>query len=154
VTVAIPARTAGCQIRGAGLIKTANGDWARFLLDGNATSGRDNDASEDRTKEEREDGNGGVQRYADAGPATRFLFRSSTTAAVVCGNSSPGSIFGTGRVNGKASVVLRIDVTHSRASDDQDGRSNDTYRIRLSKGYDSGRQAVLRGRIKVTTSSH
>jgi hypothetical protein len=60
---------------------------------------------------------------------------------VVCNAAGPSaSIFGTATVDGSGSYIFRIDV----ADNGEPGR-NDTYRIRLSNGYDSGVQKLSAG---------
>ena len=67
---------------------------------------------------------------------------------VECANQraagTAASIFGTATVNGGGSFDFRIDV----ADNGEPGRS-DTYRIRLSNGYDSGVQPLGGGNITI-----
>ena len=55
------------------------------------------------------------------------------------------SIFGTATVNGSGSFDYRIDVTDN----DEPGAGSDTYRIRLSNGYDSGKRVLAGGNIQL-----
>jgi len=55
------------------------------------------------------------------------------------------SIFGTATVNGSGSFDYRIDVTDN----DEPGAGSDTYRIRLSNGYDSGTRVLAGGNIQL-----
>ena len=54
------------------------------------------------------------------------------------------SIFGTATIDGKGSFDYQIDVT-----DLGEPGSSDTYRLRLSNGYDSGVQTLNGGNIQI-----
>ena len=66
--------------------------------------------------------------------------------AVVCSaDGKSASIFGKATVNGSGSFDYRIDVTDNA----EPGSGADTYRIRLSNGYDSGLQTLAGGNIQM-----
>ena len=54
------------------------------------------------------------------------------------------SIFGTATIDGAGSFDYRIDV-----KDLGEPGTSDTYRIRLSNGYDSGEQVISGGNIQI-----
>ena len=54
------------------------------------------------------------------------------------------SIFGTATIDGAGSFVYRIDV-----KDLGEPGTSDTYRIRLSNGYDSGEQVISGGNVQI-----
>ena len=160
-TFVFPPSTAGCDIDGAGRIKAANGDKAKFTVDAEVASASANTDDEDGDDDEDNHAPENVQTYRDFGPATPFGFQSTQLLAVTCNDHTSGSIYGSGTVNGTTPVNFIIDVTagsredssvgrHSR--DDEEG-SPATYRIRLSNGYDSGTQNVRGGRIQIEIES-
>ena len=119
----LPASTPGCKVTNGGRITAANGDKATF--GGNAKA----------------DSLSGEEEYQDHGPARSMNVHSTTITAVTCNAAgTAASIFGTATVNGGGSFDFRIDV----ADNGEPGR-NDTYRIRLSNGYDSGVQTLAAG---------
>ncbi|HUH15873.1 MAG TPA: post-COAP-1 domain-containing protein [Gaiellaceae bacterium] len=119
--------TAGCKVTYGGRITAANGDKATF--GGNAKA----------------DGLKGQQQYNDHGPATPMNVHSIDVDAVVCSqDGTQASIFGTATVNGSGSFDYRIDL-----KDLGEPGSSDTYRIRLSNGYDSGEQTLFGGNVKI-----
>jgi hypothetical protein len=70
---------------------------------------------------------------------------STSVDAVTC--SSDGSraiVFGTAKLNGSGSVEYRIDFQLAAWE-----RGKDTYRIRLSSGYDSGAQPIRNGDLDI-----
>jgi hypothetical protein len=122
-TWVLPASTPGCKVTNGGRITAANGDKATF--GGSAKA----------------DGLQGQEEYQDHGPARNMNVHSSAILAVTCNAAgTSASIFGTATVNGGGSFDFRIDVTDNG----EPGRS-DTYRIRLSNGYDSGVQTLSAG---------
>ena len=122
-TWALPASTAGCKVTNGGGITAFNGDKATF--GGNAKA----------------DGLQGEEEYQDHGPAQGMNVHSTNIQAVVCNAAGTrASIFGTATIDGGGSFDFRIDV----ADNGEPGRS-DTYRMRLSNGYDSGIQTLARG---------
>jgi hypothetical protein len=119
----LPGSTPGCKVTNGGRITASNGDKATF--GGNAQA----------------DGLSGQEEYQDHGPAESMNVHSIDITAVVCNTAgTSASIFGTATVNGAGSFDFRIDV----ADNGEPGR-NDTYRIRLSNGYDSGVQTLAAG---------
>jgi hypothetical protein len=78
----------------------------------------------------------GQQEYQDHGPVQPMNVHSTSIVAVVCSeNGKQASIFGTARIDGSpVEFVFRIDVQDLG----EPGVGQDTYRIRLSNGYDSG----------------
>jgi hypothetical protein len=85
----------------------------------------------------------GEQEYQDHGPATELTFHSLQTLSVVCAQNR-ARIFGIGRVDQTQPVHYRIDI-----ADNGEPSDADTYRIRLSNGYDSGEHTLLGGNIQV-----
>jgi Bacterial Ig-like domain (group 1) len=126
----LPASTPGCKVTYGGRITAANGDKATF--GGNAMV----PAS----------GPKGQAEYQDHGPAADLNVHSIDVLAVTCSaDGKSASIFGTATVNGAGSFNFRIDVTDNG----EPGAGSDTYRIRLSTGYDSGVQILLGGNIQL-----
>ena len=77
---------------------------------------------------------------------------STSVDALTCADdATKASVFGTARVNGAGSVEYRIDVQLTAWE-----RGKDTYRIRLSNGYDSGAQKIRHGDldIHIHTAEH
>ena len=125
-----PASTAGCKVTGGGRITAKNGDKATFGGEARATSS--SSAS-------------GNPEYTDHGPATPFKLKSTQVQAVVCSQDRKrATVFGRGTIDGSTQVSYRIDVT-----DNGEPGKNDTYRIRLSNGYDSGEQRLEGGNVQV-----
>jgi hypothetical protein len=128
VTVGFPTSTPGCKVTYGGTVTAANGDAASF--GGNAKA----------------DGLKGQEEYQDHGPATNMNVHSIDVRAVVCNDSgTTASIFGNATVDGGGSEVYRLDVTDSG----EPGAGSDTYRIRLSSGYDSGVKTLAGGNIQI-----
>jgi hypothetical protein len=127
VTVAVPVSTEGCVVFGHGRITAANGDKASFRGLVAATPPR------------------GLQFYRDDGPANPFRAASTSVDALTCSpDATKASVFGTTKVNGAGSVEYRIDAQLTAW---EWGR--DTYRIRLSTGYDSGVQQIRHGDVDI-----
>jgi hypothetical protein len=125
-TWVIPASTEGCKITYGGRITAANGDKATF--GGNAKA-------PDK----------GQEQYTDHGPATPMNVHSIEVQAVTCNTAgTEGRIFGTATINGTGSFDFRIDV-----KDLGEPGSSDTYRIRISNGYDSGDRVLEGGNIQI-----
>jgi hypothetical protein len=126
-TWVVPASTAGCKVNNGGRITAANGDKATF--GGNAKG----------------TGPSGQEEYQDHGPAVAMNLHSTDILAVACApDDTAASIFGTAGIKGDGSVVFRIDV-----QDLGEPGTSDTYRIRLSNGYDSGEQVLSGGNIQI-----
>lgn len=122
-----PGSTAGCKVTGGGHITPANGDRATF--GGNAQA-----KTADSVK--------GQLQYNDHGPADDLRFKSVTVDSAICSDAL-ATIRGTGTANDQP-VSYRIDVR-----DNGEPGAQDTYRIRLSNGYDSGEQTLDGGNIQV-----
>jgi hypothetical protein len=117
-TWVLPESTPGCKITYGGHITALNGDFANF--GGNAKA----PAS-------------GNNMYQDHGPAEVLMVKMPTVLAVLCSaNDTHGTIFAQAR-NGD---LARIDVQDLG----EPGR-NDTYRILLDSGYDSGERPLDKG---------
>jgi Mg-chelatase subunit ChlD len=127
-TWVIPVSTPGCKVTYGGRITAANGDKATF--GGNAMV----PAS----------GPQGQEQYQDHGPAIDLNVHSIDVDSVTCDGTS-ASIFGTATINGSGMFDYRIDVTDN----DEPGAGTDTYRIRLSTGYDSGVQILVGGNVQL-----
>jgi hypothetical protein len=124
----LPASTPGCKVTNGGRIQAANGDKATFGGNAKAT------------------GLQGEEEYQDHGAAANLNVHSSSILAVTCSaDGKSASIFGTATVNGSGSFDFRIDVTDIG----EPGAGQDTYRIRLSNGYDSGTQTLAGGNIQL-----
>lgn len=126
-TWVVPASTAGCKVTNGGRITTADGDKATF--GGNAKGS----------------GPSGQEEYQDHGSAVDINVHSIDVQAVSCSRDrTAASIFGTATVNGAGVFNYRIDV-----QDQGEPGTSDTYRIRLSNGYDSGAQVLTGGNIQI-----
>lgn len=118
----------GCKVTGGGRITAANGDKATF--GGNAHPG-----TPPR----------GQEQYTDHGPATAIKVHSISVDAISCSSDrTQATITGKATINGQGSFDYQIDVKDLG----EPGR-NDTYRIRLSNGYDSGEQRLYSGNIQI-----
>jgi hypothetical protein len=122
----IPASTPGCKVTYGGRITAANGDTATF--GGTAKA----------------NGPAGEEEYQDLGPATNLNVHSIDVDAVVCRSDGTASIFGTATINGSGMFDYRIDL-----KDAGEPGESDTYRIRLSNGYDSGEQVIVGGNVQI-----
>jgi hypothetical protein len=123
----LPSSTAGCKVTNGGRLTADNGDKATF--GGNAKGS----------------GPSGQEEYQDHGPAAPANVHSIDVQAVTCsGDGTSASIFGTATIDGAGSFLYRIDV-----QDLGEPGSSDTYRIRLSSGYDSGVQVIVGGNIQI-----
>jgi Big-like domain-containing protein len=126
-TWTLPSSTAGCKVTNGGRLTADNGDKATF--GGNAKGS----------------GPSGQEEYQDHGPAAPANVHSIDVQAVTCsGDRTSASIFGTATIDGAGSFLYRIDV-----QDLGEPGSSDTYRIRLSTGYDSGVQVIVGGNIQI-----
>ena len=121
-----PVSTAGCKVTYGGNITTANGDKATF--GGNAQVPLK-----------------GEEQYTDHGPAAPMDVHSINVSAVVCGaDGKQASIFGQATINNAGSYVYQIDLR-----DKGEPGTNDTFRIRLSNGYDSGERTLAGGNVQI-----
>jgi len=126
----LPTSTPGCKVTYGGRITAADGDKATF--GGNAMV----PASGPR----------GQEQYQDHGSALNLNVHSIDVLAVTCSrDGKSASIFGTATINGSGTFDFRIDVTDNG----EPGAGSDTYRIRLSSGYDSGEQTLLGGNVQL-----
>jgi Big-like domain-containing protein len=124
----LPSSTAGCKVTYGGRITARNGDKATFGGNAKAT------------------GLQGEEEYQDHGSAADLNVHSLNVQAVVCSaDGKSASIFGKATVNGSGSFDYRIDVTDNA----EPGAGTDTYRIRLSNGYDSGTQTLEGGNVQL-----
>ncbi len=129
-TWVLPTSTPGCKVTYGGRITTADGDQGTF--GGNAMV----PAS----------GPKGEEEYQDHGPTLDINVHSIDVLAVTCSaDGKSASIFGTATINGSGTFNFRIDVTDNG----EPGAGSDTYRIRLSTGYDSGEQTLLGGNVQL-----
>src|SRR5262249_51328528 len=113
-TWVIPASTAGCKVTNGGRLPAGNGDKAP--LGGNAQA---------PTK--------GQEEYQDHGSTADMNVHSINVQAVACSaDGTSASIFGQTTIDGAGTYDYRIDV-----KDFGEPGSHDTYRIRISSGYDS-----------------
>ena len=126
-TWVLPGATEGCKVTNGGRIETTDGDKATF--GGNAKGS----------------GPSGQEQYRDHGPAVDMRVHSIDILSVLCSeDGTSASIFGTATIDGAGSVDFRIDVT-----DQGEPGSSDTYRMRLSNGYDSGEQTLVGGNVQI-----
>ncbi|HEY6212241.1 MAG TPA: SBBP repeat-containing protein [Vicinamibacterales bacterium] len=122
----LPASTAGCTVTQGGRITASTGGKATF--GGNAQS-----AAAIR----------GQEQYTDHATAAPMSVLSTKVIALVCSPAS-ASIFGQATVNGAGAFAFRIDV-----KDNGEPGSADTYRMRVSNGYDSGEQLISGGNVQI-----
>ena len=125
-TWVLPTSTPGCKVIYGGRITAANGDKATF--GGNAQVPPK-----------------GQEEYQDHGPAAEMNVHSINVLAVTCSaDGTQASIFGQATIDGSGTFNYRIDV-----EDLGEPGTSDTYRIRLSSGYDSGKQVLEGGNVQV-----
>ncbi len=126
-TWVIPANNEACKVTYGGRIAAANLDKATF---GGNAQGK---------------GPKGQEEYQDHGPAADINVHSINVLAVTCSTDrTTARIFGKATINGAGSFDYRIDV-----KDLAEPGITDTYRIRLSTGYDSGVQVLSGGNIQI-----
>jgi hypothetical protein len=125
----LPTSTEGCKVTYGGRIAAANGDKATF--GGNA--------------QVPAAGAKGQEQYRDHGPAQSMNVHSINVQAVVCSaDGTQASIFGQATIGGSGTSDYRIDL-----EDLGEPGASDTYRIRLSNGYDSGEQVLDGGNVQI-----
>jgi hypothetical protein len=118
----------GCKVTGGGRIGAANGDKATFGGNAHPTSPPK-----------------GELQYTDHGPATPLKVKSISVEQISCSaDRKQATIKGKATINGTGSYDYTIDVR-----DPGEPGKNDTYRIRLSNGYDSGEQTLSGGNIQI-----
>jgi hypothetical protein len=122
-----PGSTAGCKVTLGGKIVAANGDPATF--GGNAQA-----KSPSAVK--------GQLEYTDHGPAQPLKLKSLSVTSAIC-DGPRATVRGTGTVDGSQAVSFRVDTT-----DNGEPGTADTYRVRLSNGYDSGEQSLVGGNVQ------
>jgi uncharacterized repeat protein (TIGR01451 family) len=122
-----PSGTPGCEVEGEGRIKAAKGDKAHFSVDvESGTSPR------------------GKVTYEDHGPAAKFKLKSTRiTDVTVSADRTQVTVLGNAIIKKGGPVDFQVDL------EDLPGKSADTFRIRLSNGYDSGEQTIRRGDVEV-----
>ena len=129
----------GCKVTFGGWITTADGDKATFggiahAVEPEGPVGVSGSRARDRH-----------QRALDRGPFDDLRRRRLCVRLLRPGQREPSSfgtqasIFGTATIDGEGSFDYQIDVT-----DLGEPGTSDTYRIRLSNGYDSGVQTLDR----------
>jgi Bacterial Ig-like domain (group 1) len=124
-----PPTNCEANITQGGQITTDHGDVANF---GGNASGLLGTAS-------------GQEQYLDHGPAEPLNVHSTSVVSITCNAArTTASIFGQATVDGGGSVGYEIDV-----QDNGEPGSNDTYRIRLSNGYDSGMHKLNGGNVQI-----
>jgi hypothetical protein len=117
-------------ISDGGRITANNGDKATF--GGNAKVSQSGQAS-------------GEQTYRDHGPAQPFQFKSIEVLAVTCSaDRKEATIYGRATVDGSGDHFFLIQVRDASKS----GR-NDTYRILIANGYDSGVHRLEAGNVSI-----
>jgi hypothetical protein len=121
------------------LVKLSNGGWIiaqngdRSTFGGQARSTADGRLS-------------GEQSYQDHGPAQSQTVKSTRITGLACSTDGKSvSIFGEATVNGSGSFLFRIDAKDVG----EPGKGRDSYRIRLSTGYDSGERTLRGGNVQV-----
>jgi hypothetical protein len=119
--------TPGCSTSNRGQIIAQNGDRAVFTGGAEVSS-----AGEP----------GGNESYSDHGPVDRFVLRSVSVEAIIC-EQRDATITGQARANGYE-LIFRIDLHDGGARPPED-----TYRIQLSSGYDSGEQPLRAGKVMI-----
>ena len=126
-TWVLPTSDATCKVTNGGRITADNGDKATF--GGNAKGA----------------GPSGQEQFQDHGPAADMNVHSTAILAVTCSaDRTAASIFGTATIDGVGPVDFRIDVT-----DLGEPGTSDTYRLRLSTGYDTGIQTLVGGNVQI-----
>jgi hypothetical protein len=124
-----PPTNCEAKITQGGQITTDHGDVANF---GGNASGLAGVAS-------------GQEQYLDHGPAEPLDVHSISVVSITCNTlRTAASIFGQATVNGAGSFGYEIDVR-----DNGEPGTNDTYRIRLSNGYDSGEHKLDGGNVQI-----
>ena len=122
-----PGSTAGCKVTGGGQIVASNGDHATFSGNAQAKSAAD-------VK--------GQLQYQDHGTVAALTMKSTAVTSAICAGNQ-ATVRGQGKI-GSLVVDYRIDYVDNG----EPGRT-DTYRIRLSNGYDSGARTISSGNIQV-----
>jgi hypothetical protein len=125
---ALPPSSNGCRVAGAGQARSETGRKVKFRLDVRAIAGTVS----------------GNFRHEEHGMGKPVTIRSFRLAALSCAaDGSMASVFGEGSYNGRSRLLLRVDVS------DKGETSADSYRVRLSSGFDSGEVRPLSGDIAI-----
>ena len=120
-------------------IKITNGGWI-------LTDDADRGSFGGNAKETSTGGDSGNENYQDHGPTEPMHVKSINVLEVTCSpDQTRASIFGTATVNGTGTYDFRIDVQDLG----EPGKLIDTYRIRLSNGYDSGEHKLRGGNVQI-----
>jgi hypothetical protein len=122
-----PESTPGCKLSGGGRMIAANGDRGAF----------------NNSVHVGPQGVRGRVIYADPGPVQPFRLDSRQILALVCSDERTATVLGNAVVDG-SNVSFRIEAVDRSSS----GR-NDSYRIVLSNGYDSGLRRLERGNVQI-----
>jgi hypothetical protein len=125
-TWVIPASTEGCKVTYGGRITASNGDKSTF---GGSAQVKGGTAK-------------GQQEFQDHGPVQPRNVHSIDVQAVTCSGAN-ATIFGEATIAGSGRYDYRIDL-----GDAGEPGTTDTYRIRLSDGYDSGEQTLEGGNVQ------
>jgi CSLREA domain-containing protein len=131
-TWVLPVSTPLCEviISDGGRITANNGDKATF--GGNAKVSQSGQAS-------------GEQTYRDHGPAQPFHLKSIEVLAVTCSTDrKEATIYGRATVDGSGDHLFLIQVRDAGKSG-----KNDTYRILIANGYDSGVHQLEGGNVSI-----
>jgi hypothetical protein len=119
------------KITNGGTFHADNGDKATF--GGNAKVDGDGNAS-------------GQQTYQDHGPVRPFTLKSTIMSAIACDlEDGSASILGLATVDGSGSHTFQIEL-----HDGGEPGTEDTYRIRVDTGYDSGTHTLEGGNIQIS----
>jgi hypothetical protein len=128
--LAVP-RPAPCSVTQGGRITAANGDKATF-----GGSARSDAAGNVK----------GQEHYRDHGPAQPQSVNSIRILAVTCNTArTRATILGEATIDGSGPHAFTIDVQDLG----EPGKGNDTYRIVLDTGYDSGVQPLEGGNVQI-----
>jgi len=120
-------------------VKITNGGW--FVAD-NA----DRASFGGVAKETSTGATSGQENFQDHGPAEPMHVKSIQIQAVTCSlDFTKASVFGKATINGFGVHDFRIDVQDLA----EPGRLADTYRMRLSTGYDSGEHKLRGGNVQI-----
>jgi hypothetical protein len=89
----------------------------------------------------------GQEEYQDKGPADPMNVHSISVRAVVCTTvgTKQAQIYGEATIDGSGSYNYRIDVKDVA----EPGVGQDTYRITLQTGYDSGERTLEGGNVQI-----
>jgi hypothetical protein len=131
-TWVVPVSTPLCEVKltKGGRITADNGDKATF--------GGNVQVSDAGTPK-------GDEEYRDHGPADPMRVKSTQILVVICPTTTEATIFGTATIDGQGTHLFKIDVQDLG----EPGVGQDTYRILLDTGYDSGEQVLEGGNVQI-----